>query len=1078
MRKYEMLKIFSLVLMASFVFAAWLPIGQRTLGNEAITVIDSYWGSPRNPVKAYPGTQSNTLTVVLRNELSSNITGATGTLGLPEGFSSVYGEPRATSSWSGTARPGDTFTLAYQIDVAEDITPGKYEANLTIQYVLYDGSRGLQNGLKVALYIDPVPSIKLAIVNSFWGEPGESELALPGSRDLSFTIQVLNLDNYDLTGVVATLRLPTGLFGRYSENALNDILGTIPIGGYGTAIFRGIYVSSAVAERYRAQDSILTPSGMISIEYTFNLEGKLVRSKYGEVVVRMPIYTHRTGSLALSALSWSYGGDPIAPIAGAENIDLAISLVNLGEYAISASSIRIEAPSGFKVKALRPGNLQPIAPGGSASITATFDLSDGLQPGSYRLTLRLEYILETGGSGSISTESLSIPIEIYDASSIDTSIELISVYWGSPNNPMDAIPGVQDAPLTLELVNRGMRTAYGLTIEYDLPSGMMPSQSPRTSVSMTMNPGSIATATIEVDIDPKAKPGFYNISFKLEYSVIYAGASLRRLKVFSSNVKLDQPPIGYGYLELASVDWGQGKPVYPGDENVTLTLTFVNRAPYTISGLLLRMKFPEGFAAKGGASKIYAPGAIARSASRNVDMTISIDKSAHPGTYTLEASCDYLLESGGYGIRLNESYAFNVTLNTLEGSLEFVQSLWYGTSAGPGDTGIQLVILLRNLEIPSMMGVVGDVELPEGFIVSTTGEAKGRFASVSLAGALPSQFFTSGIIPPTIPFEVQPRAAFNLGDYLYFVVPVTIDPSAIPGIHAFNLRVSFLDQWNTPQSVVINCSLYLLGSIKLIDVEPIATDVPVGGCGNFSVRIVNRGSSPAYDVYFIFLNMPPGVSLEKQVFYIPRIEAGNSIIAETQAYGNPNAPYKGALTAVAMISFKDCYGYSRRYNATFLVNVKGRIEFKLLDLTVVPSPAYKGARITISGLLLNIGRETAKHVSVYLKECEELRLKQESSQYLGNVDPDAQMPFILEAEVMTDIGSYTLFIGADYMDEYGGSYHQTYAAKIEVGELPKPPQPSLEELLYRIAPIAIASAFLVIMGYLILRYVRRMKLRS
>ncbi|MBS7628077.1 hypothetical protein KEJ36_04640, partial [Candidatus Bathyarchaeota archaeon] len=759
MRKYKMLKAFSLGLLASFLFlfATWLPIGQRALGNGAITVIDSYWGSPRNPVKAYPGTQSNTLTVVLRNELSSNMTGTTGTLELPEGFTSIYGESGATASWSGTARPGDTFTLTYQLDIAEDVTQGKYVARLTVEYALSDGSRGLQNGLTVALYVDPVPSIKLAIVNSFWGEPGESELALPGSRDLSFTIQVLNLDNYDLTGVVATLRLPPGLYGKYSENAMTDILGTLPIGGYGTAIFRGIYVSSAIAGMYRAQDSILTAYGMISIEYTFNLEGKLVRSKYGEVAVRMPIYTHRTGALVLSGLSWSYGGDPIVPLAGAENIDLTISLVNLGEYAASASSIYMEAPSGFKVKALRPGNLQPIAPGGSSSITATFDLSDGLQPGAYSLTLRLEHILETGGSGSISTQSIRIPVEIYDVSGIDTSIELISVYWGPSNNPTDVIPGVQNAPLTLELVNRGGRTAYGLTMEYYLPSGMVPSQSQRTSVSTIMNPGSIAIATIEVDIDPKAKPGLYNLSFKLEYCVMYAGVSLKRLKVFSSNVKLEQPPTGYGYLELASVDWGGGLPVYPGDENVTLTLTFVNRAPYTISGLLLKMKLPEGFKAKGSTSNIYAPGSIARYASRNVDLKISVDKNAHPGTYAFGASCEYILESGGYGIRLNESYGFNVTLNSLEGSLEFVQSLWYGTSAGPGDTGIQLVILLRNLEIPSMMGVVGDVEMPEGFIVSTTGEAKGRFAAVTIAGSLPSQSVASGIIPPTIPFEVQPR---------------------------------------------------------------------------------------------------------------------------------------------------------------------------------------------------------------------------------------------------------------------------------------------------------------------------------
>ena len=1085
MRKSILKKFFNafLILMIFIFLSSSILSVQKVHGYGAITIVDSYWGTPRNPTKAYPGTQSNTLTVVLRNELSSNMTSATGNLKLPEGFTSIYGEREASSSWSGNARLGDTFTLTYQINIAEDTRPGTYYANLTVDYVLANGNRGIEEGLNLSLHVDPVPSIKIAVVNSFWGEPGRSDLALAGSRDLSFTVQILNLDTYDLTGVVAMLKLPKGLYGRYSENALSCIVGTIPVGQYGTAVFSSIYISSDIGALYRSQETILSPVGELTVEYTFNLEGKLVRDQYGEIALGMPVYTRRPQSLALASIYWSYQGEPIALIPGAKNVDMTVTFVNLGEYAISSSSFHIEAPSGFTIKALRPGALQPIASGGSSSITATLDLSKELQPGIYSLTLGLDYIVETGGGGSPSMESFSVPVEIQDASIIDAPIGLVSVYWGSPNNPIDVIPGVQDAPMTIEFVNRGDRTAYGLTVQYCLPEGMRPSQNNRASVSTAMNPGSIASATIEVDVDPQAKPGAYNVSFILEYFVMYAGAPLQRIRTFHWNVTVDQPPIGHGYLELASVDWGEGMPVYPGDENVTLSLTFVNRAPYTASGLHLTIRFPEGFRAKDGISNrscgiVYVAGSIARYASRSIDLTVSIDREAKPGIYEIKASCDYILESGGYGIRLNESYEFNITLNTLEGSLEFVQSLWYGTSAGPGDTGIQLVLVLRNLEVPSMKGVVGDVEMPEGFIISTTGEGKGRISSVSLAGSFPSQFLAYGPIPTTIPLEIQPKASFNMGDYLYFVIPVTIDSKATTGIHDFNIDVSFLDQWNSLQSVAVKCRLYLLGSIKLIDIEPISTEVYVGDYGNFSVKVVNRGSSPAYDVYFIFMNMPPGVSLEKQVFYIPKIEAGGFAVAETKAYGNPNIPYKGALSALAMISFKDSYGYSRRYNATFLITIKGRIDFKLLELAIVPSPAYKGAGITVSGLLLNTGRETAKHVTVYLKECPELRLRKESSQYLDNVDPDAQMSFILEAEVRADVGTYTVYIEADYMDDYGGIYHRTYEAKVEVGEPPKPSQPSLEEVLYRIAPIAIASAFMVIMGYLILRYVKRMKVRS
>ncbi|MEM2740189.1 MAG: hypothetical protein QXQ29_05255, partial [Candidatus Bathyarchaeia archaeon] len=220
------------------------------------------------------------------------------------------------------------------------------------------------------------------------------------------------------------------------------------------------------------------------------------------------------------------------------------------------------------------------------------------------------------------------------------------------------------------------------------------------------------------------------------------------------------------------------------------------------------------------------------------------------------------------------------------------------------------------------------------------------------------------------------------------------------------------------------------------------------------------------------LNMPPGVALEKQVFYIPVIEAGGSIIVETGVYGNPNIPYRGTLTALAMIAFKDSYGYNRRYNITFPVTVKGGIGFRLLELTVIPSPAYTGASVTISGILLNIGRETAKHVTVHLSEHQGFKLKTESHQYLGSIDPDAQIPFSVEVDVEAGIGMYTLQILVEYTDEYGGLYSDIYSVDVEVGEAPKPQPQPIGEVIYRLLPVIVASIFMVIAGYLIIRYVR------
>jgi len=109
---------------------------------------------------------------------------------------------------------------------------------------------------------------------------------------------------------------------------------------------------------------------------------------------------------------------------------------------------------------------------------------------------------------------------------------------------------------------------------------------------------------------------------------------------------------------------------------------------------------------------------------------------------------------------------------------------------------------------------------------------------------------------------------------------------------------------------------------------------------------------------------------------------------------------------------------------------------------------------------------------VYLVENPEFKLKTESRQYLGNIDPDAQIPFSVEAEVEAGRGVYTLQLRVDYTDEYGGVYSDEYSLEVEVGEPPKPQQQPMEVMLYRLLPIIAASIFMVVVGYLIIRYVK------
>jgi len=118
----------------------------------------------------YPGSENATLQVTLTNQWPYPVTGVWLSLFLPEGFT-----PRIAKAYvPGPIQPYDVFTVTYTISVKRDVSPGAYEANLSLSYVLATSSPTItwNNTLPLKLTVsDPGKAFRLVAVEWLGGAP-------------------------------------------------------------------------------------------------------------------------------------------------------------------------------------------------------------------------------------------------------------------------------------------------------------------------------------------------------------------------------------------------------------------------------------------------------------------------------------------------------------------------------------------------------------------------------------------------------------------------------------------------------------------------------------------------------------------------------------------------------------------------------------------------------------------------------------------------------------------------------------------------------------------------------------------
>ncbi|MGC9067649.1 MAG: hypothetical protein ACP5GU_00880 [Thermoprotei archaeon] len=1038
-------------------FTMNVPMTVSSFPTFNFQIISVYWSTTGGTiVNAVPGTRNVELNVILKNIGTDNINSISAQLILNKPFN-----PNKVMSSAQQVNKGSTFTLTFtgiSIDFAS--APGNYMEQLMINstFIGYGGATSTYtNMINLSLVIGNYSNAGIQIVSVQWNG---GEKVYSGSRKVSLDVVIQNMGSYTISNMLSRIILPSGFTNAYGSNIINTT--STAVLNYGNSItlnFSPIYIGDSTKPGiYYVRLVIMS---VVSIDNT-NL---IAKDNF-----TIPIYVNDLITpIDLVSVDWSYNGNPAPALPGSQYVILSITFVNRGEDTYSGFQPRLILPRGFTVfgTSADPG---PITPGSIFTVRSYVNVSDTVLPGNYIANLTLRFSVNPSGINTVGSMNFSIPLYIMDPKGFDTKISIVNAYWGT-GTPNPVYPGSKNVPLTVEIVNVGLYTAQAVQIGISAPETFTPIIN-STSVTSTLPSGSFASAVLYFDISPHTTPGSYVFLVNVKYFISVYGATIYRYVKFVFVLYVSQPTSGPPYINVVNSGWLNNYPVYPGTQNATFSLTINNEAPFPIAGIHLKLVLPRGFTPGVNGVESYIGGPIQQWQTASASFSINVNASTLPGLYTASLKIDYILLSGGNNLKNSEEKEIVLRVNSLKG-FEYITYNWVGYAPNPGNVGATLIVLVRNTEVPTMKGIVAEIQLPKGFNSTITGTRVFNVTPYIFTSINQVQNLLQRTPVSSLQFMVPQQATqANLGDFLAIPISVSINKNVTPGYYPIIIKLNFLDQWNVVRNVIVNGDFWLPGSSNIIQVVEGKSKLLVGNrTAEINIYLRNNGSSSVYNVYVAITNMEAPISISSTVKYIPIIGPNSEVPVSWVVSVSPSISYLGSVPIVLSITFVDPAGFRHNITQTAILFIEGLAEIKFVDVTVEPKPIYLGSTITISATLINLGTYKAGNVEAWLEGNDIITLSN-SYTFVGDIDVGSQIPISLSANISNKAVNKTIvYIVIKFKNVFNEITTERYPIVLNITYKPPQTQTQAQSLIlpnvYELLIIVATVIFLSVSGYMI-----------
>lgn len=969
---------------------------------------------------------------------------------------------------SATVDYGTTVALEFSnIDVV--CGGGLYRVNLTVEVVGEIAGSSFWQDVEygLALTVDD-PVLNVEVLDAGW----VSGIAYRNSSRLTPYITLVSYTRDSLASTLIRLRPVNAKLSDGSAEAAIAIVDPVPYGSSLTVRLPTLEVSGT--EEPVEVELIVTSL----VRY-----GQTVYNASRRLRVGLPLVSER-----VLVTSWShveYGGSPSPLLPTARGVRVSVLLTNLRPEPVSVTGIKVAPPQGIRVLGMEGDCTRAaLAGGGTCGLYIVLDVQEDVEPRTYMLPVEVEYVKIVSGAALYGVEHLTVPLTVDHLGEHLPDIRVLEVFWGV-QQPTPAFPNSRYVPMTLVVQNFGRYDALGVTVRAS--SEVLEPVVDSSHCSTRLPSGGTCQVTLYFNIPAPAK-GFLRLNVSLEYHFSSFGAHARAVRHHTAWLYVEPlEPYG-GALKPVSWGWYNNYNVFPNTENATFVVTVANRLPHSVAGVIAELYLPDGFRGnRGTVSTAYIDGPIRSYSSMAVGFRISVG-GVSPGSYGVLIRLDYVIQSGGPGVRVSEEHRVEIAVADDRKAVELVSSSWVEGSAEPGTYGALLYLVVRNNLVDGMTGVFLQMDLPQGFFSSIDNSSSTRVPPVSqqvlqglLVAGRPQQMALTQLLQQAY----ATAAPHGRGDIVGFIVPLNILVNTT-GKYLANATLHYVDSWGTPRQCRFTVPLAVLGGIRYVEAYIDGGTIRISSrFTRATLRLRNMGSSPAYNVYitvFPYAQLPVVIA-SPSVHYVDRIEPGRDVeLGLTLAY-NPMGVYvAGAQTVVSYgtvplivgVVYRDVSGRLKMFNTTTVVVVEPFVDLVLRDSRAV----ITAGTLRVSGVLVNYGSATAYRVSV--RVCAQEGACSES--FIGDIESGAQRAFSVSAGVQgrTAIVNLTVY----YYNAYNELQRLTLSMPAAVVPSPTTAVTPAEQqfVVERWVVIAAVAAFLVMVAYVILRvatsYYKRLRAAS
>ena len=756
-------RLLSMTVMGILFMSLAPLINYPVSGASGFSLVSIAWGSIQNPQKVYPGSSNVILVMEMINNLPVTIKTLVGNLTLPGGFTDTYGRNyslstaivESNSSIRKTIYPGESFRLNYVLNIAQDISPGSYQAFLRINYTYYNSTSGTVVSStydygNITLVVSEFPSFTFSIERLEWLAGGQVVNASPGARGLSLRIYLRNLATEEASELLGVIRLSTPFY----PNEASSYYGSAPAGALFTLVFNDISidVSAGIGVYY----------GLLVMNFSYRGYGDAIKHYTYNLTVPLRIGENEYAGLEVVRTYWD-GYEKVYP--GARGVFLHAVLENMGRYSLSDLKIKVSLPNGFSnefgLKIINTSVEGVYGYGDFIDIMiGPIYIDPVISDGIYYADLGIRGVATVDGASIIVKQSLLLPLIV---SGYEADFDVVNVEWSYMGQPAFALSGSKDITLIVTVAYRGEEDIAGVSPTLLLPSGFIVKEV--SGYPQTIPSSAVFSIAFTLDISEDVEPKYYSAVLNLGYVVSPNTLNLVKSVNLNFPVLVSNRALFDTQINIVEVSWGASgaSEVYPLSKDNPLRIELANYGPYDAQGVILSIYLPEGFSVD--ANNVSASTMLAVGSFAIATFYVSVGD-VEPGTYNFNFSIRYIIRL--YGCELNKVFRYSSSIEVYNPPfpkpyLKVLSYQWENNyNVYPGTRGVQLVIELGNDAPYPISAIHIYPDLPEGFSL-TEGEV------------LP---YVGGPIPQWSPFT------FSLG--------LDIDPSTEPGYHTIAFSIEYV----------------------------------------------------------------------------------------------------------------------------------------------------------------------------------------------------------------------------------------------------------------------------------------------